>query len=92
MPQQLEYGDHPCETISFITILKKRLNLAKEIIRKIDARLSNKIAYLRKRFGETENDIITIKKKVSGIITDRDYVIITLARIVNSEFKSSYSV
>jgi chromosome segregation ATPase len=75
----------------FITILKKRLNLVKEIIKKINARLSNKIAYLRESLSDIKNDIITIKEKISGIITDRDHVIIALARIVNSEFKSGYS-
>jgi hypothetical protein len=77
---------------SFITIFGKRLNLAKKIIKKTDARLSNKIDYLRKSINKTGNDIITIKKKVSGMITDRDYVITALARIMNSEFRPNYSV
>jgi hypothetical protein len=74
----------------FITIFRKRVDLAEEIIRKIDIRLSNKIAYLRESFGETGNDVITIKEKISRMIIDRDHVIIAFARIVNSEFWSGY--
>jgi hypothetical protein len=77
---------------NFITIFEKRLNLAKKTIRKIDARLSNKIAYLRKSFSKTEDDITKIKEKVSGMITDRDHVITALTRIINSEFKPGHFV
>jgi hypothetical protein len=75
----------------FITIFGKRLNLVKKIIRKTDARLFNKIVYLGKSLSEIRNDITTIKKKISGMIIDRDHVITALAKIVNNEFKPSHS-
>jgi hypothetical protein len=78
------------ELRGLITILRKRLDLAEEIIRKIDARLFNKIAYFGESLGETGDDVIKIEEKVSGMITDRDHVITALARIVNSEFKPGY--
>jgi hypothetical protein len=74
-----------------ITIFGKRLNLVEETIRKIDARLSNKIVYFGESLGEIGDDVITIEEKVSGMITDRDYVINVLARIVDSGFKPGYS-
>ncbi len=74
-----------------ITIFRKRVDLAEEIIRKIDARLFNKIPYLGESFGEIGDDIITIEEKVLGMITDRDHVIIVFARMVNSELWPGYS-
>jgi seryl-tRNA synthetase len=79
------------ELRNLITIFKKRLNLVKKTIRKTDARLSNKIAYLEKSLNKTEDDIITIEKKISEIITDRDHVINVLARIVDSGLKPGHS-
>jgi hypothetical protein len=78
------------ELRDLITILRKRVDLAEETIRKTDARLSNKIAYLGESLGETGDDVTTIEEKVSGIITDRDHVITALARIVNSELKPGH--
>jgi hypothetical protein len=51
------------ELRGFITIFGKRLDLVEETIRKTDARLSNKIAYLGESFGETGNNGTKIKKK-----------------------------
>jgi RNA binding exosome subunit len=79
------------ELRGLITILGKRLDLVEETIRKTDARLSNKIAYLGESLGETGDDVITIEEKVSGMITDRDHVINVLARIVDSGLKPGHS-
>jgi hypothetical protein len=73
-----------------ITIFRKRFNLVEKTIRKIDARLFNKIAYFGESFDKIRNDIITIEKKVSGMIIDRDYVINVFARIIDNGFKSGY--
>ncbi|SRR6266498_5457485 len=74
-----------------ITIFRKRVDLAEEIIRKIDARLFNKIVYFGESLGETGDDVIMIEEKISGKITDRDHVITAFVRIVNSELKSGHS-
>jgi hypothetical protein len=71
---------------NLITIFKKSFNFDKEIIKKINAYLFNKIIYFEKNPNEIENDIITIEKKISKMIIDRDYVIITFTKIMNNEF------
>lgn len=69
------------------TILRKRLNIYKTII----YRLSNKIVNFEENLNKAKDDVKEIDKKISEMITDRDHVIIALAKMVNSELKPGHS-
>jgi hypothetical protein len=68
------------------TIFKKRFDIYKAIV----YRLSNKIINLEESFDKAKDDIKEIDKKVSGMIIYRDHVIITLAKMINSELSPGH--